>query len=339
MSLAFVFPGQGSQGVGMGRDLYAASAAARAVFEQADATLGMALTRLCFEGPEADLTATENAQPALLTTCVALLAALAERAVGPDHSTGGPGRTNDLGAVVSFSAGQAVFVAGHSLGEYAALVAAGALDLPTALRLVRRRGELMAAADQGTMAAIIGLEEGILEAICREASGAGEPVVIANYNSPGQLVISGATAAVERALALARAHGARRAVPLKVSAAFHSPLMRAAASGLAALVAEARIANARVPVLSNVTAEPLSEAGAIRHELIAQVTAPVRWTDSVQRMVAAGVELFVEIGPGTVLSGLIRRIAPTAQLANVGDMAGVHAFLERLWTSQGRSRS
>jgi [acyl-carrier-protein] S-malonyltransferase len=311
LSTAFVFPGQGSQAVGMGRDVHEASAAARAVFEQADTTLGFALTRLCFEGPAETLTATENAQPALLTISSALLATLAD---SPDSS--------------SFVACRSSFVAGHSLGEYSALVAAAALDFPTALRLVRRRGELMAAADEGAMAAIIGMDEEPLEEICYEATAEGAPVVIANYNSPGQLVISGATTAVERAIGLAKSRGAKRALPLKLNAAFHSPLMRAAANGLAAAVAAATIADSRVPVISNVLAEPLTQTEAIRRELVDQVTAPVRWIASVRRMVDAGVDTFVEIGPGAVLNGLIKRIAPSARLVNVSDMAGVRAFLE-----------
>ena len=302
MTTAFVFPGQGAQSVGMGRDLCDTSAVAREIFELADATLGFALTRLCFEGPEEALTATEHAQPALLTVSVALLAAL--------------GDSVDVSLVVGR---QSSVVAGHSLGEYSALVAAGALDFATALRLVRRRGELMADAREGGMAAIIGIDEAPLEQICREVSAEDAPVVIANYNSPGQLVISGASAAVERACALAKERGAKRALPLKVSAAFHSPLMRAAAEGLAAAVAQAAIRDARTPVISNVTAEPLTQAAAIRRELIAQVTSPVRWIASVRRMAADGVETFVEIGPGSVLTGLIKRIVPDARLVNVSD--------------------
>ncbi|MFL5807737.1 MAG: ACP S-malonyltransferase [Roseiflexaceae bacterium] len=317
MNIAFVFPGQGSQAVGMGRDLYEASPAARAVFDQADEILRFALTHLCFAGPEATLIATEHAQPALLTVSTALLAALAE----------GTGVKESCGYWAGDSTIAPAFVAGHSLGEYSALVAAGALSFPTALRLVRRRGELMAEADEGAMAAIIGMDEALLEAICREASSEGAPVVIANYNAPGQLVISGAAAAVERAVGLAKTRGARRTLPLKVSAAFHSPLMRAAAEGLAEAIHAAPIVDAQVPVVSNVLAQPLSAVAAIRHELAEQVMAPVRWIASVRHMVDAGVDTFVEIGPGMVLTGLIKRIAPGVRLVNVSDLAGVRAFM------------
>jgi len=323
LTTAFVFPGQGAQSVGMGRDLYATSAAAREIFELADATLGFALTRLCFEGPEDALTATENAQPALLTVSAALLAALAERT-----AEGVNGRRGERALVSSpLRPFTPSYTAGHSLGEYSALVAAGALDFPTALQLVRRRGELMAEAREGSMAAIIGLDDVPLEQICREVSAEDAPVVIANYNSPGQLVISGAGAAVERACALAKQRGAKRAMPLKVSAAFHSSLMRAAAEGLAVALAQAPIADARTPVISNVTAEPLTQAAAIRRELIAQVTSPVRWIASVQRMAADGVDTFVEIGPGSVLTGLIKRIVLDMRLLNVSDLTSAHALV------------
>jgi [acyl-carrier-protein] S-malonyltransferase len=330
MSIALVFPGQGAQSVGMGRDLYEVSAAARAIFELADATLGFALTRLCFEGPEEALTATENAQPALLTVSAALLAVLAEKQ-GDDKEIrrqGDKDKRRDAIPPSPFLPFSVSFVAGHSLGEYSALVAAGAIDIPTALRLVRRRGELMSEAHDGVMAAIIGIDEVELERICREVSAEDAPVVIANYNSPGQLVISGAGAAVERACELAKERGAKRALPLKVSAAFHSPLMRDAAAGLAAALARAAIVDARTPVISNVTTEPLVQADAIRRELIAQVTSPVRWIASVQRMSAEGVDSFVEIGPGSVLTGLIKRLAPDARLVNVSDLASARAFGE-----------
>ncbi len=310
MTIAWVFPGQGSQVVGMGRDVYAAFPAARDVFEEADATLKLPLTRLCFEGPEAELTATENVQPALLTVSTALLRAMESAA----------GRSLPLPRAV----------AGHSLGEYAALVAGGALSFAEALRLVRRRGELMAEAGAGGMAAVLGLDVETLEQVCRETNEAlaEDPasissVVVANYNAPDQLVISGATRAVEHAGRLAKQRGARRVVPLKVSAAFHSPLMRQAAEGMARAIEAATIQPLRTPLIANVTAEPLVAPGEVRRELVAQVAAPVRWIASVQRMARDGVTTFLEIGPGKVLSGLIRRIAPQAQALSIGSAAEV----------------
>lgn len=310
MTIAWVFPGQGSQVVGMGRDLYAQYPAAREVFEEADATLNLPLTRLCFEGPEPELTATENVQPALLTVSTALLRAMESVAGRPLPSP------------------QAV--AGHSLGEYAALVAGGAVSFADALRLVRRRGELMAEARAGGMAAVLGLDVETLEQICRETSEAlaAEPesvstVVVANYNAPDQLVISGSTRAVEHAGRLAKERGARRIVPLKVSAAFHSPLMKHAAEGMARAIEGVSIRPLRTPLIANVTAEPLVASGDVQRELVAQVVAPVRWIASVQRMVRDGVTTFLEIGPGKVLTGLIRRIAPHAQSLSVGNAAEV----------------
>jgi [acyl-carrier-protein] S-malonyltransferase len=314
MSNAWIFPGQGSQAVGMGRDLYDRFAAARAIFDEADAVLGFSLTQLCFEGPADLLTATENAQPALLTMSVAVLAAMGW---SEDEPTAATTRRSDP-----------AFVAGHSLGEYSALVAARALTFATALRLVRRRGELMAAATEGTMAAVIGLDVERLEAACAEAREAG-PVVIANENSPGQLVISGANAAVARAGDLAKAAGASRVLPLKVSAAFHSPLMVEAAEGLGLAIEAAEIRPAMIPVIANVSARPIREPDEIRAELVRQVTAPVRWIATIEYMAGAGVDSFVEIGAGTILNGLVRRIMPDLARASIGDAAGVEGFAAR----------
>ncbi len=311
----------------MGRDLYEQVPAARAVFDQADQIVGLPLSELCFEGPQEQLTATENAQPALLTASAALLAALATLADQPSRFAS-PQVSLSSGQLVCLSNGGPGFVAGHSLGEFSALVAAGALDFATALRLVRRRGELMAAAHEGTMAAIIGLDAETIEEICGEVTADDGRVVIANYNSPGQLVISGAMAAVEHAGVLAKERGARRVLPIPVSAAFHSPLMHEAARGLIAPVGAAAITDAHIAVISNVTAEPLVRAEEIRSELIAQITAPVRWIASIQRMAAEGVDTFVEIGPGKVLTGLIRRIVPGARLVNLNSLASICAFLE-----------
>ncbi len=311
MTTAWIFPGQGSQTVGMGRDLYEQFPAARAVFDEADAVLGLPLTRLCFEGPEAELTATENAQPALLTMSAALLRALEAARGAPLERPGA--------------------VAGHSLGEYSALLAGGALDFAQALRLVRRRGELMAEAHEGGMAAVIGLAPEPLEQLCREVSeaegGTAGVVVVANYNAPDQLVISGSTLAVERASLLAKERGAKRVIPLKVSAAFHSPLMQSAAEGMARAIEGATISDLQVPLIANVTAEPLLTADEVRREAVAQVTAPVRWVASVQRMASDGATTFLELGPGKVLTGLVRRIAPQARLVNIGTADEVRAFV------------
>lgn len=296
---AWVFPGQGAQAAGMGADVAERSAAARAVFDQADTMLGFGLSELCFAGPAEELTATENAQPALLTVSMALLVAARELCGG--------------------RLTQPAFVAGHSLGEYSALVAAGVLQFGDALRLVRRRGELMAAASEGGMAAVIGLELEVLQAVCSEA-GADGVVVVANENSPGQLVISGSGDGVRRAMVLAKERGAKRAILLNVAAAFHSPLMEAAAHGLRqALDGVAVSPSAGPAVVSNVTAEPLGDTSAVAGELVAQVTAPVRWIASVHYMVEHGVTRFVEIGPGNVLAGLIKRITPGVEVVGVSN--------------------
>lgn len=303
---AFVFPGQGSQFVGMGKDLADAFAIARATFGEADETLGFALSAMCFEGPEDVLRDTINQQPALLATSVAVWRVLAGQGTQPG----------------------AAFVAGHSLGEYSALVAAGALDFAAALRLVRERGRVMkeaGIAHPGAMTAIIGMDDAVLEEVCRLASAqqGGLGVVCANYNSPGQVVISGETAAVDAAIALAKERGARRAIPLPVSIASHSPLMQAAAEQYAQAVAAAAVRAPQVPVIANVSARPLASAAEIREEMLRQLTSPVRWTASVQYMIAQGVTSFIEVGPKDVLSGLIKRIDGSVAASSVGDAAGV----------------
>lgn len=313
-AVAWLFPGQGSQAVGMGRDLAEALPTVSGLYAQADSVLSIALSSLCFDGPEEQLTQTINAQPALLTTSVAVLLAL--------------GASLDQAGWLSLPASLQCpyFVAGHSLGEYTALVAAGALTFPAALRLVRERGRLMGEARDGSMAAVMGLDEETLEQVCRSC-GQAEPLVIANYNCPGQLVLSGASAALQRALEEAKTRGARRAVPLKVSAAFHSPLMQEAAGGLAQAVSRTAFAPARIPLVANATAGVIRSPEAVGEELVAQVCSPVRWTASLHLMWDQGVRRFLEIGPGTVLAGLVRRTLPEAEVKSVGNMEQVQALL------------
>ncbi len=296
--LALVFPGQGAQEVGMGRDVADASPAAREVFEQADLALGLPLSRLCFEGPEDQLLRTEIQQPAILTTSVALLRALEERA-----------------------AVEPVLLAGHSLGEYTALVAAGALAFDSAVRLVHARGRFMQEAvpqGRGAMAAILGATPEDVELACEAARAqTGRVVNAANYNAPSQTVIAGDAPAVEIACSRALQNGAKRSVPLPVSAPFHCPLMEPAAEKLAAELAGVRFEEARVPIVTNVLAEPERSAARFPELLARQVTAPVRFTEMVRSLGPAGVTRVLEIGPGRVLSGLIGRIDRALQRANL----------------------
>ena len=310
MRQAFVFPGQGAQTVGMGHEIAQHSPAARAIYALADQTLGWSVSDLCFAGPEAQLTATENTQPALVATSLAVLAALA----------------GDVDQIVPYTRQHAVAVAGHSLGEYSALVAAGSLSPAAAIQLVRQRGALMAAATSGGMAAVIGLDDERIDQICRSVNTPDAAVVVANYNSPGQTVISGAVAALEAAGEALKAAGAKRVIPLKVSAAFHSPLMHDAAQALAAHVARTTIVAPVIPVISNITAQPLDTPAAIAAELPAQVESAVRWVSTIQYLIADGVTHFVEIGAGNVLSGLIKRIAPDAVTTTITDMASLEAY-------------
>lgn len=302
--LAFVFPGQGSQKVGMVKAWADASPQARATFEEADEALGFPLSRLCWEGPEEELNLTANTQPALVAASIAVLRALAVMA--PEL--------------------RPVAVAGHSLGEYSALVAAGALDFADALRLVRRRGQLMQEAvpvGQGAMAAIIGLDPETIAGIAAEAAVSGEKrevCAVANYNGPAQTVIAGDKEAVDRAVALAKERGARKATLLAVSAPFHSPLMRPAREGMAPLLAATPFRDPQVPVVTNVDAAPVTTAGAARDALVRQIDSPVRWVESVLRMEGDfGVQTFVEVGPGNVLSGLTRRIVQSARTTAIAD--------------------
>jgi [acyl-carrier-protein] S-malonyltransferase len=295
--IAFIFPGQGTQYVGMGRELYESSPAARAVFDQADATLGFPLSKLCFEGPEEELRDTINAQPAILTVSIACLAALRER-------------WERLGRLVT-----PLFVAGHSLGEYTALVAAGVLDFVDALRLVRERGRLMKEAGEhhpGGMAAVVGLDESVVAEICREAASEGI-IAMANANSPGQVVLSGELPALAKAMELARQRGAKKVQRLSISIASHSPLMQRAAQQLAELIGHVRLRDPQVPIVANITGQVLTTAEEIKAELVEHLCGPVQWSQSVIEMVNNGVGTFIEIGPGAVLSGLVRRVRHDAQ--------------------------
>lgn len=298
--IAFLFPGQGSQKVGMGRAWVEVSPEARRTFEEADEVLGFPLSRLCWEGPEGELNLTANTQPALLTASVAMHRALG--ALAPEL--------------------RPVAVAGHSLGEYSALVAAGALDFADALRLVRRRGQLMQEAvpvGQGAMAAIIGLDPETIAALAADAAQ-GEVCAVANLNSPAQTVIAGHKSAIDRAVALARERGAKKATVLAVSAPFHSPLMRPAREGMTGPLRETDFRDPVVPVVTNVDAAPATTGRAAREALIRQIDSPVRWVESALWMEeGAGVEVFVEVGPGNVLSGMTRRIVKAARTTGIAE--------------------
>ena len=305
--VGLLFPGQGSQFVGMGRDLADRFPAAAAVFQRADQALGVPLSRLMWEGPEDELTATHNAQPAILTHSVAVLEVLGGKR--PD----------------------AALAAGHSLGEFSAYVAAGALGFEDAVRAVRRRGELMFRGGQerpGTMAAILGLDDEPLERVCRDASErTGGDCVPANFNAPGQIVISGDEPAVRAAMELAREAGAKRALPLNVSGAFHSPLMAVAEDGLRSHLEAVTLTDPAFPVVSNVTASPVTGAAEARDLLVRQLTSPVRWTASMRTMRDRGVDRFFELGPGNVLAGLMKRIDREAEVTSLGTADQLDSFL------------
>lgn len=303
--LAFIFPGQGAQFAGMGKALADNFPAARQVFAEADEALGFNLARLCFEGPEDDLKLTANTQPAILTTSIAALRVL-------QTETGlQPGCT-----------------AGHSLGEYSALVCAGALSFADAVRTVRQRGTFMQEAvpvGTGAMAAMLGIERAELESICAEAAQ-GEVVSAANFNSPGQIVIAGHAGAVARAIEVAKGRGYRKAMLLPVSAPFHCALMQPAAERLAGVLAQVAAADPTVPVISNVEALPNRDGNRVKELLIAQVCAPVRWDESVQKMAELGVTRYIEIGPGKVLAGLVKRIVKEAEVVNVENPGNLDAL-------------
>jgi [acyl-carrier-protein] S-malonyltransferase len=312
--IAVVFPGQGSQFVGMGRDLYESSAAARHVFQQAEEALGIDLRKLCFEGPEELLRETINAQPAILTVSVAFWEAIKER-------------WEQVGGAV-----QPRFFAGHSLGEFSALVAAGALEFREAVRLVRERGRLMKEEgdrNPGGMAAVMGLDDAVLEEVCANVADKGI-VRPANYNSPGQTVISGELSALTAAIELAVERGARKVVRLAISIASHSPVMRSASDQFSQALARVGLHDAHVPVVANISARAITSADDIRKELAEQITGSVRWSQSVKAMVEDGVQTIVEIGPGDALSGISRRISRDLQAFSVNSVEAIGQLPSRL---------
>ena len=302
---AFVFPGQGAQVVGMGKDLYDEFPAAKELFDRADEILGIPLSRICFEGPEDELQQTQNTQPAIAVTSLALLRVATD--LNPDLLE------------------RPAFVAGHSLGEYPALVAAGALGFDDAVRLLRTRGELMAAAGKarpGTMAAVIGLDVSECEDVCRE-SGA----EICTVNAPGQIVVGGPRESVVRALDYAQARGAKKVIPLSVSGAFHSSLMRSAAEGMVNPVATTTFSELQVPVVANCTATAIDGITTVRNELVDQVHRPVQWARTVEFLGEQGVDTFIEFGPGRVLSGIIKRMLRRSTCITVNSAESVHVEL------------
>jgi len=306
MKVAYVFPGQGSQWVGMGHDLYEKFDSARAVFEQADEALGFPLSRLCFDGPEDELRQTINVQPAIVTVSFACLKAIQE--VNGNNELPPP-----------------VFLAGHSLGEYTALAAAKVLDFATTVYLARERGRLMHEAGQerpGGMVAIIGFDEDLLAEICEETG-----TRIVNINCPGQLVVSGATENLTKASSLAKSRGAPRAIPLAVSGAFHTPLMQSAVDGMSEIIDTLSFSKPAIPIIGNTTAQPLTTAGLIKEELLRQLCNCVQWQHSIEYMINNGVSTFIEIGPGKVLTGLIKRINKDVKLINIGDAEAVKSVL------------
>lgn len=309
MSIAYIFPGQGSQSPGMGKDLAEKFPAARQVFEEADEALGFALSEICFNGPAEQLQLTENTQPAILATSIAALRAL--------ESEGFP---------------KPDFVAGHSLGEYSALVAAGSLSPSDALRTVRKRGQYMQEAvpvRAGAMAAILGVNIETVNAACAEAAQ-GEVCSAANINSPNQIVIAGAAAAIDRAIEIVKARGAKRAVKLNVSAPFHCALMKPAQDRLAVDLKELEFRDLTTPLVTNVDAKPINKGAEAGDALVRQVSQPVRWLESVEFLATQGVQTFIEIGPGRVLSGLVRQIRRELRCLNVEDDSSLRAARETL---------
>jgi len=305
--IAFLFPGQGSQHAGMGKDLAENFPVARQIFEEANDALGVDLASLCFNGPEEDLKLTANTQPAILTTSIAALRVLeTEIGIAPNCA------------------------AGHSLGEYSALVCAGALNFADAVRIVRQRGTFMQEAvpvGTGAMAAILGLDKETLERVCQDAA-LGQVVSPANFNSAGQVVIAGNTEAVDRAMNLAKEHGAKRALPLPVSAPFHCSLMIPAGERLADVLADIKVGDMTVPVITNVEATPNQDASRVCQLLVDQVSAPVLWEDTIACMINLDVERYIEIGPGKVLAGLVKRMAKDSTIQNVQNVSDIRVLTE-----------
>lgn len=303
--IAFVFPGQGAQAVGMGKDVYEAHEGARRVYDNADRALGFALTELVFSGPEEKLKQTANTQPALVATSLALYEAFKEKGVKPDY------------------------VAGHSLGEYSALAVAGVLGYEEAIRTVRARGELMEQAvpgGKGAMAAVLGAERSTLAELCARVSAAEGVVELANVNCPGQIVVSGTREGVAAVVEKGKEAGAKRVIPLEVSGPFHSSLMKPAAEKLGAVLEQVAMSPAAVPVIANVTAQPVSDPDEIRKLLVEQVYSPVLWEDTVSFLIGQGVDTFVEIGSGSVLAGLIKKVDKTVKVLSVNSLEAVEAF-------------
>ncbi len=305
---AFIFPGQGSQYAGMGKELHDAFVSARQVFNEVDEALGFPLSALCFQGPEDALKLTQNTQPAILAVSIATLRVLQERGCSADYA------------------------AGHSLGEYSALVCAGALTLAEAVRVVRKRGQYMqdaVSAGKGAMAAIVGLDAGLVAEACAEASSDGV-VSPANYNAPDQTVIAGDAAAVQKAAEAARRKGAKRVLPLAVSAPFHCALMAPARDRLSQDLSKLAFRDLNIPIIGNADAAEIRTGASARDALIRQVCAPVRWVESIRRLSEEGVERFVEVGPGKVLCGLVKKIAPDAQIVSVDGIRGIEALASKV---------